>query len=181
MNKSLSTDGKSLFGSLFLCQSNLLFVSSLDFLVLLNEVELNMAVGGQVWGDSTVSSVGSSSSVNSSLSGNMADDASLNIKTLMLSVGFQVSKEAHDVSDRLLWESTIVVLVLLGHSLSSWSTGESSEWDDSSVIEDSLHVFDGFKDVKTSACSSGLISVFKMNSLIIRSALSSYNKNKIRT
>jgi len=129
-----------------------------------------------------VSSVGSSSSVNSSLCGNMADLASLDIKTFMLSVGFQVFEETDNVSDRFLWESTIVMLVDLAHSLSSWSSSESSEWNDRSVIDNSLHIVDGFQNVETSACSSSLISVFKMDSLIIRSAFSSYkNKEEIRT
>jgi hypothetical protein len=121
-----------------------------------------------------VSSVGSSSSVNSSLCGNMADLASFDIKTFMLGVGFQVLEETDDVSDRLLWESTIVMLVDFAHGFSSWSSSESSERNDGSVIENSLHIVDGFQDVETSACSSSLISVFEMDSLIIRSALSSY-------
>ena len=121
-----------------------------------------------------MSSVGSSSSVNSSLCGNMADLASLDIKTFMLSVGFQVFEETDNVSDRFLWESTIVMLVDFAHGLSSWSSSESSERNDGSVIENSLHIVDGFQDVETSACSSSLISVFEMDSLIIRSALSSY-------
>jgi len=133
-----------------------------------------VTVRGQIWGDSTVSSVGSSSSVNSSLCGNMADLASLDIKTFMLGVGFQVFEETDNVSNRFLWESTIVMLVNLAHSLSSWSSSESSEWNDGSVIKDSLHIVECFQDVETSACSSSLISVFKMDSLIVRSALSSY-------
>ena len=129
-----------------------------------------------------MSSVGSSSSVNSSLCGNMADLASLDIKTFMLSVGFQVFEETDNVSDRFLWESTIVMLVDLAHSLSSWSSSESSEWNDRSVIDNSLHIVECFQNVETSACSSSLISVFKMDSLIIRSAFSSYkNKEEIRT
>ena len=121
-----------------------------------------------------MSSVSSSSSVNSSLCGNMADLASLDIKTFRLSVGFQVFEETDNVSDRFLWESTIVMLVDFAHSLSSWSSSESSERNDGSVIDNSLHIVDGFQDVETSACSSSLISVFKMDSLIVRSALSSY-------
>ena len=80
------------------------------------------------------------------------------------------------MSDRFLWESTIVMLVDLAHGLSTWSSGESSERNDGSVIDNSLHIVDGFQDVETSACSSSLISVFKMDSLIVRSALSSYRK-----
>jgi len=86
------------------------------------------------------------------------------------------------MSDRFLWESTIVMLVDLAHGLSSWSSSESSEWNDRSVIKNSLHIVECFQDVETSACSSSLISVFKMNSLIVRSALSSYRiKTEIRT
>lgn len=121
-----------------------------------------------------MSSVGSSSSVNSSLCGNMADLASFDIKTFMLGVGFQVLEETDDVSNRLLWESTIVMLVDFAHGLSTWSSSESSERNDGSVIENSLHIVECLQDVETSACSSSLISVFEMNSLIIRSALSSY-------
>lgn len=121
-----------------------------------------------------MSSVSSSSSVNSSLCGNMADLASLDIKTFMLGVGFQVFEETDNVSDRFLWESTIVMFVDFAHGLSSWSSSESSEWNDRSVIKNSLHIVKGFQDVETSACSSSLISVFKMDSLIVRSALSSY-------
>ena len=132
-----------------------------------------MTVMGKIWRNSTVSSVGSSSSANSSLCGNMADLASLDIKTFMLGVGFQVFEETDNVSNRFLWESTIVMLVNLAHSLSSWSSSESSEWNDGSVIKDSLHIVECFQDVETSACSSSLISVFKMDSLIIRSAFSS--------
>ena len=126
-----------------------------------------------------MSSVGSSSSVNSSLCGNMADLASLDIKTFMLSVGFQVFEETDNVSDRFLWESTIVMLVDLAHSLSSWSSSESSEWNDRSVIDNSLHIVDGFQDVETSACSSSLISVLEMGSQVIDSAFSGYIRQKI--
>ena len=121
-----------------------------------------------------MSSVGSSSSVNSSLCGNMADLASLGIKTFMLGVGFQVSEETNNVSDRLFRPSTVVMLVDLAHGLSTWTSGESSEWNNSGVINNSLHVLDSFVDVETSACSSSLISVFKMDSLIVRSALSRF-------
>ena len=129
-----------------------------------------------------MSSVSSSSSVDSSLGNNVGNLALFDVETLLLSVRLEVDKESNDVLDGLLWESTIVMLVDLAHGLSTWSSGESSERNDGSVIDNSLHIVDGFQDVETSACSSSLISVFKMNSLIIRSALSSYkNKEEIRT
>ena len=69
-----------------------------------------MAVRGQIWGDSTVGSVGSSSSVDSSLSGNMRDLAFFDIKTFALSIGLEVSEERKNVLNRLFWESTVVMV-----------------------------------------------------------------------
>jgi len=112
----------------------------------------------------------------------MADLASLDIKTFMFSVGSQVFEETDNVSDRFLWESTVVMLVDFAHGLSTWSSGESSERNDGSVIDNSLHIVNGFVDEETSACSSSLISVLEMNSLIIRSTFSSYRRKiEIRT
>ena len=106
----------------------------------------------------------------------MADLASLDIETLMLGVGFQVLEETNNVSHRLFRPSTVVMLVDLAHGLSTWTSGESSEWNNGGVINNSLHVLDSFVDVETSACSCSLIGVLEMNSLIVRSALSSYRK-----
>jgi hypothetical protein len=111
----------------------------------------------------------------------MADLASLDIKTFMFGVGFQVFEETDNVSYRLFRPSTVVMFVDLAHGLSTWTSSESSEWNNGGVINNSLHILDSFVDVETSACSSSLISVFKMDSLIVRSALSSYRrKMKIR-
>ena len=46
--------------------------------------------------------------------------------------------------DRLFWESTVVMLELLADSVSSWTTGESSEWNDCSMSKDVVHVIDCF-------------------------------------
>ena len=89
-----------------------------------------MAVGGEIWRDSTVSSVGSSSSVNGSLGGDVRDLALFNIETLLFSIGLKVDKEGNNVLDRLFWESTVVMVDVFAHSMSSWTTGVSSEWND---------------------------------------------------
>ena len=93
-------------------------IGSGDVTGLLSNVELNMAVGGQVWGNSTVSSVSSSSSLNGSLGGDMSDLALLSIETLSLSVGLEVLEEVHNVFDRFLWESSIEEVDLFAHSFS---------------------------------------------------------------
>ena len=163
MFKSL-TDSKSLSGSLFLCQSNLLFVSSFNLLVLLDEMELDVTVRGQIWGDSTVGSVGSSSSVNSSLGNNVGNLALFDIETLLLSVRFKVGKKSNHVLQGLLWESTVVMVDVLAHSMSSWSTGVSSERNDGLVLTNSLEVFDSLDEVKTSASSADFRGVLVMSS-----------------
>ena len=131
-----------------------------------------MAVGSQVWGDSTVGSVGSSSSTDGSLSGNMTDLASLDIKTFELGVGLQVLEEGDNVSHRFLWESTVMMVEILAHGMSSWSTGVSSEWDDGGVLEDALHILDSLVQIETSACSCSLVCVLVMGSQIVNSAFS---------
>ena len=93
-------------------------IGSGDVTGLLSNVELNMAVGGQVWGNSSVSSVSSSSSLNGSLGGDMSDLALLSIETLSLSVGLEVLEEVHNVFDRFLWESSIEEVDLFAHSFS---------------------------------------------------------------
>jgi hypothetical protein len=156
-----------------------LFVFSGNSSGLLNNVELDVAVGGKIWGDSTVSSVGSSSSIDSSLGGNVRDLAFFNIKTLLFSVRLKVDEESNNVLDGLFWESTVVMMDVFAHGVSSWTTGESSEWNNGFVLENSLHILDGLNEVETSACSSSLISVLEMGSQVIDSAFSGYIRQKI--
>ena len=164
--------------NLFLCQSNLLFVLSGDWSSLLDNVELDVAVGGKVWGDSTMGSVGSSSSADSSLSGNMRDLALFGIESLGLSVGLEVDKESSNVLDGLGWESTVVMTDVLAHGVSSWTTGVSSERNDGSVGGALIHVVDGLKEHHTSASSGGLVGVLVMSSQVSNSATSGYKKRK---
>lgn len=119
-------------------------------------------------------SVGSSSSADSSLSGNMGDLALLDIETLSLSVGLNVDEEGSDVLDGFSWESTVVMVDVLAHGMSTWTTGESSKWDDRFVGGALIHVVDGLEEVHTSAGSGSLIGVLEMCSQIINFALSGY-------
>lgn len=151
-----------------------MFVLSGDSGGLLDDVEFDVAVGGKVWGDSTVGSVGSSSSADSSLGGNMRDNALLNIESLGLSVGLEVNEEGSNVLDGLGWESTVVMTDVLAHSVSSWSSGVSSERNDGFVSGNIIHVVDGLVKAHTSAGSGGLIGVFVMSSQVIHSAFSGY-------
>ena len=161
---SLRADSKSLLSSLFLCQSNLLFVFSGNWSGFLNNVEFNMAVGGEIWRDSTVSSVSSSSSVDSSLGNNVGNLALFDVETLLLSVRLEVDKESNDVLDGLLWESTVVMADVLAHGVSTWSTSVSSEWNDGFVFKDSLEVANSLDEVEASASSGSLVGVLVMSS-----------------
>ena len=131
-----------------------------------------MAVGSQVWRDSTVGSVGSSSSLDGSLGGNVSDLASFDIKTFELGVGLQVLKQGDNVSNRLLWESTVVMVEVLADGMSSWSSSVSSEWNDGGMLEDALHILDGLVQVETSAGSRSLVGVLIVGSQVVNSAFS---------
>lgn len=96
---SLGSDGESLLGSLLLGQFNLLLVLSWNISGFLNNVELNMAVGGKVWRDSSVGSVSSSSSGDGSLGANVGDLALFDIESLVLGVGLEVLEEPNNVVD----------------------------------------------------------------------------------
>ena len=151
-----------------------MFVLSGNWSSLLNNVELDVAVGGKVWGDSTMGSVGSSSSGDSSLSGNMRDLALLGVESLGLSVGLKVDEESSDVLDGLGWESTVVMTDVLAHGVSSWTSSVSSERNDGSVGSALIHVVDGFKKHHTSASSGSLVRVLVMSSQVVHSAFSGY-------
>ena len=72
--------------------------------------------------------------------------------------------------DRLLWESTVVMIEVLAHSMSTWSSSVSSEWDDSLVLKDSFHILDSLQQVEAFASSGGLIGVLVMSSQVVHSA-----------
>jgi hypothetical protein len=126
-----------------------------------------------------VSSIGSSSTSDGSLSADMGDRALLDIETLGLRVRLEVGEEVKDVLDGLFWESTVVMLILLAHSLSSWATSESSEWDNVLMGKDLVHVLNGLKDVHTLASSSSLIGVLEMGSQVVDLGRGGYNTTKI--
>mgnify|MGYP001168242386 CR=1 FL=1 len=111
-----------------------------------------------------MSSESSSSSVDGSLGADVRDLALFNVETLLFSIGLNVDKEGNNVLDRLCWVSTVVMVDVFAHSMSTWTTSKSSEWNDGFVLSYSLQIGDGLKEVESSACSGSLISVLKMSS-----------------
>ena len=130
-----------------------------------------------------MSSVSSSSSVDSSLGNDVGNLALFDIETLLLSVRFEVVKKGDNVLDRLLWESSVMMVDIFAHSVSSWSTSVSSERNDGLVFKNSLEISNGLEKVKTSAGSSSLGGVLVMSSQVINSAFSGYiiKKDKLNT
>ena len=111
-----------------------------------------------------MSSVSSSSTVDSSLGNDVGNLALFDVETLLLSVGFEVVKKSDNVLDRLLWESSVVMVDVFAHSVSSWSTSVSSERNDGLVFENSFEIGNGLEEVKTSAGSGSLGGVLVMSS-----------------
>ena len=93
-------------GGLLFGDSGLLLVTLRNISAFLNTVELNVAVGGKVWADTTVGTVGSSTSLNGSLDNNVVNDALVNIEFLGLSVSLQVYEKLSDGLARLFWPAT---------------------------------------------------------------------------
>ena len=166
------SDGKSLSGSLLLGQSDGRLLSSLDTLSLLGCDELDVAVRREVGSNSTVSSVCSSSSLDGSLANEVADETSLDVESLSLSVGGEVLEELDHVSDGLLGESTLGNTVELGLGGSADVTGESSVGDAVSVLEDIFQILECSLQLETLDGSCSFIGVLKMSSKIVNSSLS---------
>jgi hypothetical protein len=57
-----------------------------------------------------------------------------------------------------------VMTDVLAHSVSSWSTGVSSEWNDRLVFENSLEVTNSLNEVEAPASSGSLVGVLVMSS-----------------
>ena len=72
---------------------------------------------------------------------------------------------------RLLWESTIDVINVLAHSMMSWTSSESSEWDDGLMCDNILHVLDCLEQVESTAGPGSFIGVLKVSSQVINSTL----------
>ena len=88
-------NSKSLLSSLLLGEFDLLLVLALDLLGFLSHMELNVAVGRKIGGDSTMGSVSSSSTFASSLGGDMSDSALCGVEHLLfgLTVSFKVLEQ----------------------------------------------------------------------------------------
>lgn len=84
----LATNGETRSSSgLLFSETGSNFVSFGNSRGLFEAVEFNMAIAGQVWGNTTMGSVGSSTSVDGSLADGVVDVASIDVESFGFSVG----------------------------------------------------------------------------------------------
>lgn len=136
------SNSKSLSCILLFGDSNNWFISLGDVTTSLDAVELDVAVRGDIWCDTTMGTVSSSATINSALDTNMADNTLLWVKSFSLSIALQVDKQFFDSFTRLLWPSTIAPLVLSNLSVSGDVLVEPSERNNLFMSNDSVHVLD---------------------------------------
>jgi hypothetical protein len=174
-NSLLSTDGETgTSGGLLLGETGSDLISLGNFARLFEAVELDVAVAAQVWGDSTVGSVGSSTAVHSSLADGVVDPASVNIESLSFGIGAQVDEHLADGLDGLFRPSTeggLFVDLDLGVS----STTIPYEGDNFSVFKAVLKVADSFVDLETLDGTSDVVAVLVVSSQVSNSASSGFS------
>jgi len=156
-----------LSSGLLLGESGSSFVGLFNTDGLLVALEFNMAVGSEVGGDSTMGSVSASTSGDGSLADGVVNDASLDVEgtlLLVLGVGLKVDKEILNSLDGLLGPSSKLVLENFTLGVTADTTGVHSEGDDLSVLEASIHVFNGLVESETLAGAGNIVSVLVMDS-----------------
>ena len=100
----LTTDGEA-SSSQLLGELGHGFLSLSDLGSLLGAVELDVAVRGEVGGDTTVGTVGSAATLLGALNSDVGDNALLDVKGLGLAVGLEVDEEEADSLAGLLGPS----------------------------------------------------------------------------
>jgi len=136
-----------------------------DTVILLSSVEFNMAVGGEVGGDTTVGTVGSSATLLSALADGVGDDALVGVEALGLTVSLEVEEELTNGLDGLFGPSTSVGALILALSVSL--SVELGEADDALVFHDALQVLDGFLNAHALDCSDDVVSVLEVSTEIL--------------
>jgi len=173
---SLSADGETgTSGGLLLGQAGSDFIGLGNSSGLLEAVELDVAVAAQVWGDATMGSVGSSTSVDSSLADGVVDDASVNIESLGLGVGAQVDEHLADGLDGLLGPSTEGGLLGNGVDLGVSGTTVPYKGDNFPVLEAVLKVADSFVKLKALDGAADVVAVLVVSSEVSNSAFSGFS------
>ena len=100
-----------------------------------------MAVASEVGRNATVSTVGTPTSIDSTLNDNMVDNAAVEVKAFGLGVGSQVDEELTDGLDGLLGPPTEGgVLEVFALGMATNTTGEACVWDNLFLLSAVLKV-----------------------------------------
>jgi hypothetical protein len=153
-------------------------LGSLDGGLLLLSEDLNMARSVHVRTNSTVSSVCSSSASLSLVALNVGQDEIVNVERLGLGVGDEVLQESNDDLGGLDGPTTLSVLELLGLSSSTNTTIESTEWNASLLLNNSVEVLDSISHSGSPDGSADFEGVLEVNADVCSSGLASYKKEK---
>jgi len=173
---SLLADGEtSASGGLLLGEAGSDLVGLGNGTRLLEAVEFNVAVAAQVWGDATMGSVGSSTTVHGSLADGVVDDASVEVESLGLGVGAQVDEHLTDGLDGLLGPSTEGGLLGHGLDLSVSGATVADEGDNFLVLEAVLEVADGLSELQALNAASDVVAVLVVSSQVSNSAFSGFS------
>ena len=145
-------------------KSLLIFMGFFDTLGLLGDEELDMAIGGEVGGDSTMGSVGSSSALDCSLHSDVGDHALLHVQALGLRVRLKILQELENVSCGLVGPSSLGLSEDFGLGGASDAAGVLSEGDTLLVLDDILDISNGFLELQSFEGSASFKGVFEMSS-----------------
>ena len=138
---------------------------SSDVNCLFGSPHLNVCLRWQIWTDSTMSSVSSSSSLGGSVNLNVFDGQVLEV--FSVGIWLQIVDQTEDDSDRFFGPSTESFTEFLGLPSSSYTTEVVQIGYTPSVGQDVFEILFGFGDRQTFNGISGLVCVFIMDSKIL--------------
>ena len=123
-----------------------------------------MAVAGKEGIDSTVGSVGSSSSSHGLVDLNISDDEFIDVQFLVFSIGDRVFEERKHVSHGLLGPSALGQSPLLSLAGSAGAALVLGERDTPGVVENLIQILLGLLDKHSSDGFCGFVGVLEMHS-----------------
>ena len=169
---SLAANGEALHSSLLLGQTEGGSLALITAFALLDTVELDVAVAGQVGADATVGTVSATAARDGALHNDVVDHAIVNVKLLGLGVSSEVDEKLTDALDGLLGPATLGVLEGLSLGVTADTTAVLSERNNLLVGEALGHVFDRLLELPALDGASDLVCVFVVGAEITNSALS---------
>ena len=119
-------------------------------------------------------SVSSPSTLGGSLDANVGDFALGGVKHLLLrlTVGLEVLKQVQNVFTGLLRESTVMMVDVLAHGVSTRATSVPSEGNNVLLLKNTLDIFDGLNKVHAAASTGSIVGVLVVSSKVIDSSSS---------